>query len=179
MAKWNSEKQRQYNKEYREKNKKKLSKRKNQWRKDNLDKHHKYDKKYRNSEKGKQHIKDYRQKHKEKIAMQVKKNQKKWSKTKTGTLSRRKAKLKKRHKLTLEKYDEMAEAQNGLCAICGNLETMKHNKSGSIRRLSVDHNHKTGKLRGLLCANCNLLIGYADENVKTLASAIKYLTKHS
>lgn len=66
--------------------------------------------------------------------------------------------------------------QNGVCAICKNAETKI--ESGSVRSLSVDHNHTTGAVRGLLCANCNLAIGYACDDVSILRNAIAYLQKH-
>ena len=70
--------------------------------------------------------------------------------------------------MTLEQYDRMFEDQDGVCAICGGI-----NKSG--RRLYVDHNHKTGKIRALLCCLCNNLIGNARENITILRSTINYL----
>ena len=54
--------------------------------------------------------------------------------------------------MSLEQYNQMALAQNGVCAIC-----KKENSNGI--KLSVDHNHKTGKVRGLLCQRCNFVIG--------------------
>ena len=46
------------------------------------------------------------------------------------------------------------------------------------RRLSVDHDHKTGKIRGLLCGNCNLMIGYARENLDIMHKAALYIEKN-
>ena len=51
----------------------------------------------------------------------------------------------------------MVEKQNGVCAICGNPETATSH--GTIRRLSVDHDHETGEVRGLLCSKCNFALG--------------------
>ena len=50
---------------------------------------------------------------------------------------------------------------------------------GSGRRLAVDHNHTTGKVRGLLCSNCNTLLGKAKDNVNILQAAIDYLNDFS
>lgn len=75
--------------------------------------------------------------------------------------------LAKNYGITIAEYDELFERQNGNCAICGLPEIM--------RRLSVDHNHETGEVRGLLCATCNLLIGNAKENADILLKAIDYL----
>jgi len=81
-----------------------------------------------------------------------------------------------KHGLTLEAYDKMFEQQNGVCAICGLPETRK-NQYGT-RKLSVDHDHLTGKVRGLLCSNCNQGIGHlkSDEHgTEILCAAIGYL----
>ena len=78
--------------------------------------------------------------------------------------------LRRLYGLTLEAYTEMAKEQGGMCAICHKLPN---------RALDVDHNHETGKVRQLLCSNCNTLIGLADENVETLQAVIDYLTQHS
>lgn len=78
----------------------------------------------------------------------------------------------------LKKYDEMFEKQNGVCAICNLPETIKH-KSGTIYNLSVDHNHTTGKVRELLCANCNHSLGGLKENISFAENLINYLRKHN
>jgi hypothetical protein len=63
---------------------------------------------------------------------------------------------------------KLLKKQGNVCAICGKgLEKDK--------RLAVDHNHKTGKIRGLLCVNCNMMLGMSKDNINTLKSAIKYL----
>lgn len=62
-------------------------------------------------------------------------------------------------------------AQEGECAICG-----KH-ESEFKRQLALDHNHETGEPRGLLCTNCNLLIGCSGEDVDVLSGAMMYLRK--
>lgn len=77
-------------------------------------------------------------------------------------------KLRTKYGINPEQFDEMLEAQNGVCAIC-----KKECPSGT--RLSVDHDHETGQVRALLCKNCNLVIGYAHENVEILLDAVDYL----
>ncbi len=69
--------------------------------------------------------------------------------------------------LTLEDYDKMSEEQNGVCAICDGI-----NLDG--RRLYVDHDHETGKVRGLLCLKCNNRLGVL-ENKDWRLLAEKYL----
>lgn len=74
------------------------------------------------------------------------------------------------HKITLEKYTEMFNRQNGKCAICGT------HQSKLPRNLAVDHNHNTGKIRGLLCFNCNYGLGRFHDNIDHLKNAITYLS---
>ncbi len=96
----------------------------------------------------------------------------KGNKKKRGAKNR-KYNLKKYFGLTIEQYDQMSEKQNHVCAICGKTETVK-NQHGLLR-LSVDHNHTTDKIRGLLCSKCNFLLGHADEDIDILLNAIQYL----
>ena len=80
-----------------------------------------------------------------------------------------KAGLKRFYNITIEEYDEMFNKQEGKCLICG------HHQNEFKRRFDVDHNHTTGKIRGLLCGGCNLVIGNAKEDVNVLKNAIEYL----
>lgn len=77
--------------------------------------------------------------------------------------------------ITVDHYFEMLEKQNGKCAICIKPESCIDGVSKNIRRLSIDHCHKTGKVRGLLCHRCNTAIGKFDEDVIVMKNAIKYL----
>ena len=70
--------------------------------------------------------------------------------------------------LTEEEYNNMILSQNNLCAICNNPSKNK--------ALAIDHNHKTGKVRGLLCMNCNTGIGFLKDDITILNNAIKYLS---
>jgi hypothetical protein len=75
--------------------------------------------------------------------------------------------------------EALARKQSNLCAICGKPETKKIH--GFSLTLSVDHCHISGKVRGLLCAKCNQLIGLAGDNgdsLVVLQSALDYLKKH-
>ena len=74
--------------------------------------------------------------------------------------------LKAIYGITLEDYNAMYERQGGRCAICG---------AGG--KLVVDHDHKTGKVRELLCHLCNAMIGCAREDRAILTAAIAYLTR--
>jgi hypothetical protein len=83
--------------------------------------------------------------------------------------------LKNHYGITLEQYKEMLKEQNGLCAICGNPETDKIGET--LSTLAVDHDHETGRVRGLLCKKCNTAIGLFFENIDTIKKAIKYLKR--
>lgn len=87
-------------------------------------------------------------------------------------------KLKERYGITSERYDEMWAAQNGKCAICGNEETAQHYRSKEVQKLAVDHCHKTGKVRELLCQDCNRGIAKFKEDPTILQKAIEYIIKH-
>lgn len=84
--------------------------------------------------------------------------------------------LKRTFGLSLDDYNDMLINQNYRCAICNKKETRKIN--GKICKLSVDHNHKTGKVRGLLCNDCNNGIGRLKENISILKTAIDYLRSY-
>lgn len=86
-------------------------------------------------------------------------------------------KLLEKFNIDYDYYKFMLEMQNDVCACCGMKETRKH-RSGSIQQLSVDHDHKNGKIRGLLCSSCNTSLGLIKENINTLKEMINYLEKH-
>lgn len=77
--------------------------------------------------------------------------------------------LKKDHGISIEEFDAMRDSQKNLCAICL--------KPGKIKGLVVDHDHVTGKIRGLLCASCNLFLGRIDQDKTLLNSCLEYLAK--
>jgi len=83
----------------------------------------------------------------------------------------------RRFGITRQEYAEMFLKQNGTCAICSQPETAT--RLGKVKALSVDHNHKTGVVRGLLCSDCNTGIGKLKEDRNIFLSAIQYLNKHS
>jgi hypothetical protein len=77
-----------------------------------------------------------------------------------------------KYNLTQEEYDLKLKKQNYSCGICG-LHQDDYHKS-----FSVDHNHSTGAVRGLLCNNCNSGIGFFMENLTVIKKAIKYLKEY-
>lgn len=86
--------------------------------------------------------------------------------------------LMSRYGITLDTYLEMFAAQDGKCLLYGNLET-DVDKKGRPKALAVDHDHITGKIRGLLCQACNTGLGKFKDDPKLLALAIAYLAKHA
>jgi hypothetical protein len=77
--------------------------------------------------------------------------------------------LKHAYKITVEDYDKKLKEQNYCCAICN-----KH-RDEFKRNLSVDHDHKTGKVRSLLCIICNTNVGVVEDKLEMIQ---KYLNKH-
>lgn len=80
-----------------------------------------------------------------------------------------------RHKfgLSAEQYNKMIVDQNNLCFICKKPETKTY--KGKPYALAVDHCHTTGKIRKLLCHNCNVTLGRVEDNTEILENMIKYL----
>lgn len=85
--------------------------------------------------------------------------------------------LQRQFGITLEDYEVMEAAQVGRCAICGGKETTK-DKDGGPRMMPVDHDHKTGKVRALLCTQCNRGLGMFSDSIEKLKAAAAYLEKH-
>ena len=86
--------------------------------------------------------------------------------------------LMHRYGVTIEERAAMSERQQDACDICGKHEIRFNNKSKQIQKLSVDHCHKTGRIRGLLCNGCNRALGCVLENKDTLRKMIVYLETH-
>jgi hypothetical protein len=84
----------------------------------------------------------------------------------------RNTELKKHYGITLDNWEVIYLAQNGVCAICKQTELESGNRYAN---LAVDHCHATGRVRGLLCNNCNRALGLFKDNPAVLASAIRYL----
>ena len=77
-------------------------------------------------------------------------------------------------------YKTTLKKQAGVCAICGGDNRQKNGKySGTIKKMHMDHDHETGKVRGLLCQMCNQGLGSFKDNPKTLTAAINYLKQHA
>ena len=81
----------------------------------------------------------------------------------------RAVRLERVYGITQEDYDVMLRAQGGVCKICGQKESVDRFP------LAVDHDHKTGKVRGLLCGSCNTGLGKFNDDPDLLLKAMKYL----
>tara|TARA_B100001057_G_scaffold133155_1_gene132593 strand:- start:338 stop:772 length:435 start_codon:yes stop_codon:yes gene_type:complete len=88
---------------------------------------------------------------------------------------RRNSILKTKFGISLDQYNDMLKKQNNRCMVCNQLETRRSNKGG-IRFLAVDHCHTTGKVRGLLCGNCNVALGLLNEDRDRIQKLIEYIS---
>ena len=71
----------------------------------------------------------------------------------------------------LSYIQNLREQANGICQCCGRPGLHHH------KRLVIDHDHITGRVRGLICSNCNSILGFCDDNITTLENLISYLNK--
>lgn len=76
--------------------------------------------------------------------------------------------LKRLYGITVEQRDEMLGRQGGVCALCG----------GTTKRMHVDHDHETGRVRAILCNACNLGLGQFKDDALLLAAASEYVRAH-
>jgi hypothetical protein len=82
----------------------------------------------------------------------------------------RKSRYKLRYGISLDDYNRMSNDQGGVCSICFRSEKR-------YKYLVIDHDHKTGKVRGLICSKCNNALGCVDDNIDTLINMIEYLKR--
>lgn len=93
---------------------------------------------------------------------------------------RREYAFQRKYGLSTEQYNRLLKAQDGLCAICGQLPTRGWLHTGDGEHgLVVDHDHATGAVRGLLCTTCNLVLGQFNEDPTRFERAIRYLKEFS
>lgn len=83
--------------------------------------------------------------------------------------------FKRKYGITIDEYNLMFDKQNGLCLICGESENKIGMGTDRTQMLSVDHNHETNEIRGLLCHSCNLALGNFKDKIENLENAIRYL----
>lgn len=170
----NREKRKKYNAEYRETHKEEIDKRELEYRQKNREKLAEVARRYNAShrEERRQYARDHRP------AARIS-DKKKLEKIKKDPVLRKmkqdwykRYRLARRYGMTLQEYDAMLESQNGKCAIC-------NCPPSEGRDLCVDHNHETGKVRGLLCDLCNKGIGQFGDSAERIESAMLYIKKHN
>lgn len=83
----------------------------------------------------------------------------------------RKRTLQEKYSLTVEDWDAMFEAQGGACAVCPAIEP------GNKQGWSTDHDHASGRVRGILCHGCNMALGGAKDNPTTLRALADYIER--
>ena len=86
----------------------------------------------------------------------------------------RNAKLRRDYGISLDEYNVMLAEQDGRCAICG--KTPEEN-TVIAKALAVDHNHDTNVVRGLLCANCNVAVGFIEDAQKRIGTWLETVEK--
>ena len=130
------------------------------WVKENQEKIRGYNRKYRKENRDKRKVwnKKYRETHKRNNNEKCRQTGWKYN-------------IKRKYGLTPEEYNLLMDVQNGRCAVCGNEQ--------ECQRLAVDHNHITGKVRGLLCINCNRALGFLKEDTERMENLIAYVKKHN
>lgn len=159
---------------YRESHREQLREAGKKYYRENKERILEYGKRYKqdNNEKITKERKEYKRKNHDKIMKQnkqYKENNKERDRDKiAGT--RRKNYYRSRYNITVDEYDKIFDDQGGVCLIC--------KRPQGNRRLSIDHNHKTGEVRGLLCNNCNAAIGLVNEDQKILTRIKQYLKQY-
>lgn len=116
--------------------------------------------------------------HRSECKICTRKYNKEW-RTKNADL-RRDAAFKREYGIGLSDFNDLLSSQNHKCAICNNAESWRdYRNKDKPRNFCVDHDHKTGKVRGLLCGSCNVMLGRAKDSVELLQSAIDYLKENN
>lgn len=82
--------------------------------------------------------------------------------------------LKHKYNLDIDEYDRKIDEQGGICPICKR-SPESHPKSTRYKFFPVDHCHRTGKIRGIICHDCNLAIGLLQEDVDRIGRIVSYL----
>lgn len=83
--------------------------------------------------------------------------------------------LQHNYKISEKLFNVLFWLQGGVCAICKQPETVVHSKSGRAQPLSVDHDHETGVVRGLLCHRCNVAVGLLQNSPEFADAVADYL----
>lgn len=99
----------------------------------------------------------------------IRRRAKNGERTMTSTMYTRRISCEQVYGISIDEYDNMVKQQGGVCALCGRADPYGRN-------LAVDHDHDTGKIRGLLCTHCNFALGLVRDDVSVLQKMVEYLT---
>lgn len=140
------------------------------WRANNRERHRAYSRQYYHGHKEEQlaRIVEYQKEHKDRHNATCRK----WNKTHPDY--KKTHHHLRRYGITPEDYQRMFDEQDGKCAICGKTE----NLFGTSERLHVDHCHKSGIVRGLLCGQCNVMLGASTDDPDIMRKGAVYLERH-
>jgi hypothetical protein len=140
----------------------------------NKEKEKAYRKKYRlcHTERIKEQTKIYYHKHKERLNAYSTLWQKQHKE------ARKQQHYKKKYGITLEDYNKILDSQSGICAICQQTEVISTGKTKKINPLGIDHCHKTGRIRGLLCSKCNIGLGFLEKLTVPIERYFNYLNQN-
>lgn len=115
------------------------------------------------------YTKAYYEKNRDKISVQAKIRNKRRYVIKKD--SQRERFIKRTYGISTNEYNQRVADQNGLCAICKQPDQKHPN-------LAIDHDHKTGKIRSLLCRKCNLILGHVEKNVEHIRLMLQYIENY-
>lgn len=118
-----------------------------------------------NPESRRETYKKYREKNKDRVLEYARKYGKKYY---ADNKHKWRDRSLKRYGLTRDDYDVILNSQGGGCAVCGNKD----------KKLNVDHCHRTGRVRSILCLHCNTALGNVFDDIGRLELLIEYLRKH-
>jgi hypothetical protein len=106
----------------------------------------------------------------------IKRNRDRHKETEKFAATRFRLHIARKFSLTVEQYNEILASQGGVCKICRKqCDRRRNGLTKALAPLCVDHDHKTGAVRGLLCSKCNSALGLVNDDVETLRRAIDYL----
>jgi len=150
------EKRREYNRKYRETHREET-------RNTNREACHRWRELYpeKRRESDRKSSRKYRELHPEEIKIRYREKSRRYRKTHSRTY------LKCKYGIDNAIYEQLLADQNGVCAVCG--------ENRGKKELGIDHDHTTGKIRGLLCMKCNLALGFMDDNLGWLQRLVDYI----
>ena len=93
-----------------------------------------------------------------------------------GRDSAQKSVMRRKYGMSLEDFRQMFEGQEGLCGICSKHLCLSCGHNRCRQKAHIDHDHATGKVRGILCASCNIGLGHFDDSRSALGNAVGWVS---